>query len=477
MSGLGLQARQLVVVDHHQLSSPHMSALTKLAAQVTVFDQASDALEYIDQQSQSLVVLMDMAVPDMPCAEFIQAIKQISPFHIVLVISSLNESGVISTVICAGADDFISAANNKERIVSSVNNALNQCVKQEIKNNFEAFAFRDGYLGYIGDSEPMRHVYRQIQNAAISHANVFITGESGTGKDVCAQAIHSISHRNAYEMVSINCGAISASLMESEIFGHMKGAFTGAEKNREGAALRADKGTLFLDEIGEMNYELQSKLLRLVQQGVLSPLGSDSETHVDVRFISATNKSPLHMIELGEFREDLFYRLNAIQIHMPSLRERSEDVLLIAQRCLQDSSEQESKHFKEFTQEAKEILMDYPWPGNVRELKNIIQNIVINHDAESVLPSMIPMEILLAVSQGPEVVTQGVMNNISMVKQGELDEVLNDIDRMSANTIMPLRRIESLAIKKAIELCDGNIKQAAHYLEVAPSTIYRKVGR
>jgi two-component system repressor protein LuxO len=243
----------------------------------------------------------------------------------------------------------------------------------------------------------MQAVYRTIEGAARSRASVFITGESGTGKELAAEAIHKASPRANKPLVALNCGAIPRDLLESEIFGHVKGAFTGATENRIGAARQADGGTLFLDEIGEMPLEMQVKLLRFVQTGSFQPVGASRPEKVDVRFVCATNRDPLAEVEAGRFREDLYYRLYVVPIELPPLRERGDDVLLIARHFLRQMAKEEDRAFRGFTPETEAAIRRYPWPGNVRQLRNVIANIVVLHDAEWVEARMLPPLLFRAV--------------------------------------------------------------------------------
>ncbi len=236
----------------------------------------------------------------------------------------------------------------------------------------------------------MRALYDQIRRVAPSRAPVFITGESGTGKEVCAEAIHRCAGETERPFVAINCSAIPKDLMESEIFGHVRGAFTGATENRPGAAELADGGTLFLDEIAEMDLGLQAKLLRFVQSGAVRRVGGSSLKHVDVRFICATNRDPFAEVEAGRFRADLFYRLHVLPMHLAPLRERREDIPRLAEAFLAHYAAEEGRAFRRFDANAAERLTAYDWPGNVRQLQNVIRRIVVLHDGAAVDASMLP---------------------------------------------------------------------------------------
>ncbi|MCB1557086.1 MAG: sigma-54-dependent Fis family transcriptional regulator, partial [Alphaproteobacteria bacterium] len=287
--------------------------------------------------------------------------------------------------------------------------------------------------------------------AARSNAPVFITGESGTGKEVCAEAIHKHGPRAGGPFVPINCAAIPRDLMESELFGHVKGAFTGAVMDRSGAASLAEGGTLFLDEIAEMTPDMQTKLLRFLQNFTFTKVGGSKQETTNVRIICATNRDPLAEIQSGRFREDLFYRLHVLPIHMPPLRERGSDVTDIAELFLQRYAAEEDKAFSAFAEDAEAILRAYRWPGNIRQLQNVVRHVaVMNHgDQREVTAAMLPGELMHRRNEG-----------------GPTGE--------TGGAIVPLSDVERGAIERAIAACAGNVPQAAAMLGVSPSTIYRK---
>ena len=249
---------------------------------------------------------------------------------------------------------------------------------------------RSRYHGFIGSAPIMQPIYRIIDSAASSKATVFITGESGTGKEVCAEAIHKASARRNKPFVAINCGAIPKDLIESEIFGHVQGAFTGATKDRDGAASRAHEGTLFLDELCEMEMNMQTKLLRFLQTSSFTKLGGAKLEKVDVRILCATNRDPMREVEEGRFREDLYYRLHVIPIHLPPLRDRDDDAIEIATVLLTQYAKEEGKQFKGFAADVEAMIRAYHWPGNIRQLQNVIRNVVVLNDGEYVTADMAP---------------------------------------------------------------------------------------
>jgi two-component system repressor protein LuxO len=293
----------------------------------------------------------------------------------------------------------------------------------------------------------MRAVYRAIESVAHSKATVFITGESGTGKEVCAAAIHASGNRRDKPFVALNCAAIPRELMESEMFGHVRGAFSGAVCDRVGAAGLAHGGVLFLDEVCEMAPDLQAKLLRLLQSGTYQRVGSSLTEATDIRIVCATNRDPLAEVRSGRFREDLFYRLHVIPIPLPALRDRGEDVLLIAQRFLERFAAEERKRFTTISPEARESIAQQAWPGNVRELQNAIRHAVVMHDGDCLEEWMIPRH--------PQ------ERAASPAASAKLE-------------ILPLWQVERTAILNALRACNGNVTRAAAFLEIGVSTLYRR---
>lgn len=314
----------------------------------------------------------------------------------------------------------------------------------------------------IGVSLQMRDVHDQIRRMAPSQAPVFITGESGTGKELCANAIHDLSDRHPNRFVTLNCAAIPRDLIESEIFGYMRGAFTGASENRAGAAEQADGGTLFLDEIGEMDLLLQSKLLRFLQTGSFQRLGDTQSRKVDARIICATNRNPVAEITAGRFREDLYYRLHVLPVHLPPLRERRDDILPLAETFLDRYSSEERRNFKGFDADAETRILSYGWPGNVRQLENTIRQMVVMNDGAAVTYDMLPMVIR----------DQSSRPNAIIDLSRERSRV--SVPSRPFGSIEPLWAQERRIIEDALDAFDGNIAMAAAALEISPSTIYRK---
>ncbi len=317
------------------------------------------------------------------------------------------------------------------------------------------------FESFVGGSARMREVYDQIRRIAPSSAPVFITGESGSGKELAAAAIHARSPRVGAPFIAINCAAVPGELMESEIFGHARGAFAGASESRPGAAEAADGGTLFLDEIGEMDLALQSKLLRFVQTGTVQRAGDTRPRPVDVRILCATNRDPHAEIAVGRFREDLFYRLHVLPIRLPALRDRREDILPLAQSFLARYAREEGRSFSGVAPCAGEKLLTYDWPGNVRQLENAIRQAVVLHEGDALTAQMLPAFLLGdgGLSHRHEPVRGAAAPFGARRRGGEIE---------------PLWAQEKRIIEDALDAFDGNIAKAAAALEISPSTIYRK---
>lgn len=378
----------LLVEDERSLADLYAHYLHDEGVDVDHVSTGREALEYLDSDVPD-AVLLDIRLPDMLGTEVLRAVNDRKlPTAAIMITAHASINTAVETMR-GGAYDFLVKPFNRDRLVQTLRSALTKReVKRQVAQN--KVNYHDNFQGFVGGSKPMQMVYRMIERAAPSNASIFILGESGTGKEVAARALHDLSDRKDKEMVAINCAAIPKTLLESEIFGHVKGAFTGAVTNHDGAATRAHGSTLFLDEICELDLHLQSKLLRFVQTGTFAKVGSSKQEKVDIRFICATNRDPLEEIGAGRFREDLYYRLHVLPISMPPLRERGDDILALANTFLKSYAEQEKKSFSGFDADAAERLLKFSWPGNVRQLQNIIRNLVVLNDGGEVSVTMLP---------------------------------------------------------------------------------------
>lgn len=469
--------RVLLVEDSLSNSMVYQSFL-EATYDVEVAHTGREALTCLGKyQYQALIT--DVHLPDMTGLEILDQVQSDMQSLPVIVITAHGSVDMVVDAMQRGAADFITKPFDKARLEVTLANIFKKQQLEDVVAEYEKSFVRTQFHRMIGSSLPMQNVYRIIESSGKSRASVFITGESGTGKELCAEALHAESDRSGKPFVALNCAAIPRDLIESEIFGHLKGAFTGASATRQGAALRADGGTLFLDEIGEMPLDLQSKLLRLIQSGSFQPVGSNREVAVDVRFICATNRNPIVEVQEGRFREDLYYRLHVIPIQMPPLRDRGNDILLIARSLLIQYSDDEGKSFRSFSREVEFFLERSRWPGNVRELSNIIRNVVVLNDGETVTMAMLPSPMSATSNPVPDVPQHfdtGRSNSSESVGQSALSEQSGGDENTRSNNhqIRPLWQEEKSIIEAAIAQCDGNVPKAAAFLEVSASTIYRK---
>ena len=456
------QTKIMIVEDVPSLAETYAAYLADDMFQVTVFNAGKDALAHLAQKPPG-VLLLDVNLPDINGLDILRRIKAEQIPTEVIVITSKGSVNLAVEAMKDGAFDFIMKPLSAERLRVTVRNALERRkMVNEIEDFKEEFS-RDRFVDFIGHSLAMQAMYRTVQSAAPTNATVFITGESGTGKELCAAALHKLSKRRNGPLVVINCAAIPRDLLESEIFGHVKGAFTGATSDRKGAASQAHGGTLFLDEIAEMDIALQSKMLRFLQDKSVRRVGEDVARAVDVRIVCATNRDPLAEVAAGRFREDLYYRLQVIPIELPPLRDRDDDVLLIAHHLLTEFAKQDDKTFQAFTPGVESRLLKYRWPGNVRELQNVIRRIVVLNVGDVVDESMLPPTLLQESASLPLAPLP-----LHTVK-------LSQLDAPPLQAVLPLEDVIRKTIESAIAQCDGSIPQAASILRVSPSTLYRRI--
>jgi len=452
------KVRILVVEDSPSMAEMYKEYLQGDSYDVELVSTGKEALAKLEQSLPAAIVL-DVNLPDMSGMDVLKTIHEQQLPIVSLVITGHGSVDLAVESMNLGAYDFIEKPFSAKRLKLTLKNALEHQELSETLDTLKDEYGRNGFEDFIGSSLPMQGVYRIIESAAPSNATVFVTGESGTGKEVCATSIHKRSQRSKHPFIALNCGAIPHDLMESEIFGHTKGAFTGAISAREGAATSADGGTLFLDELCEMDLDLQTKLLRFIQTGTFQKVGSNAIETVDVRFICATNKNPLDEVKNGNFREDLYYRLHVIPIHLPPLRDRAQDISLIMNALLKEYTDEENKSFSGFSAEAEMIMLSYDWPGNVRQLQNVIRNIVVLNNGDHVSQEMLPPPL----------------NDLSLnIPLARANAPLAHANLLKSDDVIPLWKVEKQAIESAIAYCDDNIPKAAALLEVSASTIYRK---
>lgn len=411
----------LIVEDEKSMREVLKMLLEGESYEVTTASDGLEGVSYLDKDIFDLVIT-DMKMPKLSGLELLKRIKEISPETIVIVITAFGTTETAIEAMKLGAYDYINKPFNIEEIRLIVKKAIEKkrlseelsVLRQKVETTYSV-------ENIIGQSPKMQDLFRLIPRIAQSNSNVLITGESGSGKELFATAVHNLSHRKDKNFVTINCAAFPEGLLESELFGHMKGAFTGAMFNKQGLFEIADSGSLFLDEIGEMSVNLQVKLLRVLENGTFRRVGGTNDIKVDVRIISATNKELKEEIGAGKFREDLYYRLNVVPINIPPLRERKEDIPLLIDYFLRKISQTPKK----VTPEAIKLLIDYQWKGNVRELENVIERVVLLTDRGEIKPDDLPQEIRTGYDREikgreiPELTDEGV----------DIEGLMGDIER------------------------------------------------
>lgn len=380
----------LIVDDDESIRSQMRWALLKDYEIYEAGDRAS-ALE-LARKTHPVVVILDLGLPPMPreAEEGLKTLREILSFDHrikVIIVSGNTERENALKAIDSGAFDFFTKPPVIDEVRVVITRALRMAELELENQTLQRRVQSEGLDGILGNSASMNHVYEAIRKVATVDVPVLILGESGTGKELTAKAVHRLSDRRDKPFVVINCGAIPETLLESELFGHEKGAFTGADSRKKGRIEYAEGGTLFLDEIGELSFSLQVKLLRFLQEHIIERVGGREEIQVDVRVLAATNRDLKKAIEEGKFREDLYFRLSVVTVNLPPLRERGNDALLLARAFLHRYSREFKKNVRGFKDEAVKALSDYDWPGNVRELENRVKRGVVMSDGEWLSPS------------------------------------------------------------------------------------------
>jgi two-component system response regulator HydG len=398
------------------------------------------------------VVLTDVNMPGMTGVDLCQRIVSNREDLPVVVMTAFGNVETAVLAIRAGAYDFVMKPFNVADLVQTLERAeKHRALREEVRRLRRAVDDARGFDKIVGTSAPMQRVYDLVGRVADSETNVLITGESGTGKELIARAVHERSQRSAGPFVAINCAAMPEPLLESELFGHVKGAFTDARQARSGLVLQATKGTLFLDEIGDMPPGVQAKLLRVLQERTVRPVGGDAVIPFDVRLITATNRDLESEVDEKRFREDLFYRINVVRIHLPPLRSRAADILPLAQHYLTRYATQGKRSVTGMTAAAAEKLMSYPWPGNVRELQNCMERAVA----------------LAVVDQ------IGVDDLPEKIRTFKATRVVIDSDDPS--DFLPMDEVERRYVLRVLEAVGGNKTTAAQILGFDRRTLYRKL--
>ena len=447
--------KRIMVVDNEEGLCRMMEAvLSDNGYAVTAFTRSFEAAETF-QAGQWDLVVTDIKMPGMDGLELLQKLKQKDPAIPVIMVTAYATVEMSIQALRKGAYDMLTKPFEPEELLYRVKNALQHTrLMEENKELREELVGRFQFDNIIGASMGLKEVLEKVEKIAVRDTSVLVTGESGTGKELIAQAIHYNSPRKEKKFVAINCGALPASLLESELFGYRKGAFTGAAENRRGLLETADGGTLFLDEVGNLPMTVQKTLLRFLQEQEFNRLGDPTPTKVDVRVLSATNADLKIAVKAGEFREDLFYRLNVVNIHLPPLRERRDDIPLLAAHFIGLQNSKFNTQVKGLTPDAHEAAVDYAWPGNIRQLRNVIE-------------ASLAME-------GSSYITLPVLSQFIEVASG-LRESSGEAGVDEGEYNKALSRFETDYIRGLLKKNNGNVEAAAKEAGTNMATIYRKI--
>jgi two-component system response regulator PilR (NtrC family) len=439
----------LVIDDEPSMRELLAIMLRKEGFEVLLADSRASAAAVLAQGPVPMVIT-DVKLPDGDGIEILRHVKAAFPDTVVIVMTAFGSTQTAVAALKLGAHDYLIKPFDIEELRIVVNNALEKQRLQEENLRLKAeFRTRHGLDRMVGVSSSMAALFDLVRSIAPTSSTVLVTGESGTGKELVAKAIHALSPRRDGSFVSVNCAALAENLLESELFGHMKGAFTDAHQTKKGLFEVAHRGTLFLDEVGEMSMAMQVKLLRALQEKTIRRVGGTDEIEVDVRVIAATNRPLEDLVQQRTFREDLFYRLNVIPIHVPPLRARKEDVPLLAEHFLARFSREMGKPVAKISSEAMDRLSRYSWPGNVRELENVVERAVALETSSAILPERLPNQMLSAAHAAPFGPALAVGFN--------LDD--------------HLRAIEADLVRRALEQSGGDRSVACGLLGISPRSL------
>ncbi len=446
------QKRTILIVDDDRDTREGLARALSDSYRTLAAPDAESALAALDADPSVALMLSDVR---MPGADGVALMKAAKAKHPGLPVILLTAYGTVDAAVAAmkdGADDFIMKPVDLDQLELRVQKEIEtSALRSEVSGLRSALDEKYGMEGIVGSSEAMKKVFRIVRQAAPTQATVLLEGPSGTGKEVIARAIHNLSKRSGGPFVAVHCAALAPTLLESELFGHEKGAFTGAVARQIGRFEAADGGTLFLDEISEIDPSTQVKLLRVLEDRSFERVGGAETLHTDIRVIAATNRDFKAFVAAGKFREDLYYRLNVVDIKLPALKERAGDIALLAQKFLREYSEKNGGLVKSISPAAMKILESYPWPGNVRELRNVIEKMVVLAGGEELGPDDIPEDVSSAAQRSGKAAPH--------VPAGDV----------------PLADTEKAGILAALELHGGNKSRAAEALGISRRTLHRKL--
>ena len=442
----------VLIVDDEKPTRDGLRAALEDRYDVYVAEDAATAMNLLEQEHFA-VLLTDLRLPKEDGLKLIARAKSLPKPPVCILMTAYGSEDVAVEAMKRGADDYIAKGKMQiDELEMRIARALKgQKLEEENQNLHQRLERKFGVEHLIGESAVMLEIQETIRTVAPSRASVLITGESGTGKEIVAKTIHQLSPRAKAPLITVHAAGLPATLLESELFGHEKGAFTGAHERRLGRIEQAQGGSLFFDEIGEIDATVQVKLLRFLGERTFERVGSSKTLMSDVRLIAATNKNLVTLVQSGAFREDLFFRLKVVEIHLPPLRERASDILLLAQHFLRDSGTENGKAVTAIAPDALELLMAYKWPGNVRELRTAIEHAVVFARSETVFARDLPQNIRLGQSSLP--------TPVSKMATGDLN----------------VHEVEKELVVRALQAADGNRTVAAKKLGVSRRTLHRKL--
>ncbi len=443
------RAEKILLVDDNKSSRES----TRLFLEDAGFEvvEAANGMEALEHLADGIsAVITDLDMPGMDGMDVLRAVQEKAPHAPVIVLTGHGSEAAAVQALKSGAFHYITKPANPDELANLLRQA---CEKSRMTGEIAALhrelTEQYGFANILGRSDPMRRVFEKIRMVADTQSTVVIEGDSGTGKELVARALHYNGARAGKPFVVINCAAMPEALVESELFGHAKGAFTGASDRRVGKFQAADGGSLLIDEVGEMPLHLQSKFLRSIESRCVTPVGSNQEIEVDVRIIAATNRQLQGLVSDGEFRDDLFYRLNVVSIRLPPLRERREDIPILVRAFIKELAAENERPVRDISPEALSQLQGYDWPGNVRQLRNVLENVVVTTMGEVIEPQHLPDPVRAA---HPSPLTAAI------AKHG-----------------LRLDQLEKEAIRLALEKTNGNRSQASEILGISVRTLQRKI--
>lgn len=463
-----MDKRKILIVDDEKPTREVMARILAPSYECLLAPDAESALAILGGNPSVSLLVTDYKMPGENGIELIRKAKALNPHLACILVTAFGEIELAVSAMKEGADDFLTKpiqdiAQMELRIAKALEkNALSEKVEalqREIDSN-------KGIESFTGNSPAMEKVYRLVRQTAKSEANVLIEGPSGTGKELVARALHDLSLRSGGPFVAFECASLSPTLIESELFGHEKGAFTGAERRKIGKFEAANGGTLFLDEITEIDLATQVKLLRVLESRKLQRVGGNEDVEVDFRLVAATNRNLAEYVREGKFREDLYYRLNVIDIHLPALKDRAGDIALLAARFLKEFSAKYSSSVTGIDARAMKALEDYSWPGNVRQLRNVIEKMVVLSSGGKLTLDDVPVEVT---QEGPPA-AEAPRSEVALVKT----PVSGD---RSVNAPSSLEEAEKSAILDVLAKCSNNKTEAARVLGISRRTLHRKLNK